>query len=281
LQQIYDRCHKSFTIDLTIAAMQRFLALMPAPAVFWKFLLSMLAIDFAFLLLHILLRGLEAAEIIEEVPPLLSVFGDVGLAERFNHAKWILIIVLMAVLFRRLRVPIFLAFSAIFVLILADDALRLHERGSVVVNAQWPTMPTFGMSSAEMGEVVVWAVLGLITVPIILWGMLATRREWWPYAGLILAGLSGLVFFGVVFDMMQEPLHYIETPGISYWLLQLAGLIESAGESFFASFTTASAIAIYYALREVSGEGRRMSPAEFRQQAVTTDAAGPHLSPGE
>ena len=240
--------------------MQRFLTLMPAPAVFRKFFVAMLAADLAFVLLHIALRGFEAAEVIHEVPPLLSVFGDVGLAERFNHAKWVLIVILMAVLFHRLRVPVFLAFSAIFLLILADDALRLHERGSVLVNAHWPHMPTFGMSSAEMGEVVVWAALGLLTVPVILWGMLATERRWWPQAGLILAGLAGLVFFGVVFDMMQEPLHHIETPGVAYWLLQLAGLVESAGESFFASFTAASAIAIHHTLYRPAAAGK-VAPA--------------------
>lgn len=236
--------------------MQRLFNLAPAPEVLRKFLIVLLPVDLAFLLLHIVLRGFEAAEVIEKVPPLLSVFGDVGLAERFNHAKWILIVILMVALFRRLRVAAFLAFAVIFLLILADDALRLHERGSVVVNTFWPTMPTFGMSKGEMGEVVIWAALGVVAVPVILWGLLATERRWWRHAAIMLAGLSGLVFFGVVFDIMQEPLHYIQTPGVTYWLLQLAGLVESAGESFFASFAAASAIAIFYACGRLA-DGRR------------------------
>lgn len=220
----------------------------PALAVFKKFFIAMLAIDFAFVLVHIVLRGLEAAEVIEAVPPLLSVFGDIGLAERFNHMKWLVIVVLMLILFYRLRVPVFLAFAAIFTLIFADDALRLHERGSVLINAYWPNLPTFGMSSAEMGELVIWAALGVIVVPIILWGMFATDRRWWPNALLILTGLGGLVFFAIGVDVMQEPLHHIQTPGVAYWLLQVTGVVESAGESFFATFTTASVIAIYNAL---------------------------------
>lgn len=214
-----------------------------------RLLFVMVTLDLALVAIHVGLRALVIVDAIPSVPPILSTFGDIGLAERFNHGKWILVIVMMVLTFSRTQAPLFLSIAVVFGLIFADDVFQVHEGGSAMIQAAWPAMPTFGMLPGQAGELLVWLALGAVTLPIIAWGLVRTERLWWTLAAGIGVGFAGLILFAVIFDTMQEPLHHIGHPSLRYWLLYLAGLIESAGESLFASLTAASAIGIWMSLR--------------------------------
>lgn len=216
---------------------------------------ALAGVDLAFVALHLAWQGLEGMGLAGPIPPLFSTFGDVGLSERFNHAKWVGLILLLLLTWRRTRMAGFLALAGIFVLVLLDDALRLHERGSGWIRARWPGMPRLGISASEAGELMVWAMLGLGAVALAVWGARATPRAWWPVMGHIGVAFAGLLFFGVVFDVMQEPLHAIGDPVLRERLLFAAGIVESLGESVFASLALATGIGIH------RRHGRALSPA--------------------
>lgn len=217
----------------------------PAPEVVWRWLALLIAVDLALVALHVGWRGVQVFGMVGPIPPTLSTFGDVGLAERFNHGKWIVLVALLALTWWRTRVPAFLALAGVFIVVLLDDSLQLHERGSFWLLGIWPDMTVLGLSSAETGELIVWATLGMILLPMTLWGVLATPRAWWPVLGYIGLGFAGLVFFAVVWDATQEIILLIGNPSLRYWAMFAANIVESAGESLFASLTLAYAAGIH------------------------------------
>lgn len=227
----------------------------PGPAVVRGWLTGLVAVDLALILFHLGWRGLQGFDLLGPIPPSLSIFGDVGLAERFNHLKWLILAGFLAMIWWRTGAAVFLVLGGVFALVLADDAFTLHERGSAWLQSAWPAMPSFGMSKAEAGEVAIWAGFGLVILPAIAYGLWTTGRIWWPVAGYVLAAFAGVVFFAVVFDVMQEPLHHIAHPGWRYWLLYAASVIECAGEALFASLALAYGAGIH------SVYGRAAAPA--------------------
>lgn len=217
-----------------------------SPALASRWFRQLAAIDLALVAVFLILRLMQGIDLVPRVPPLLDIFSDTGLPERFNHVKWAAISVLLLLTFLRLRVPLLLSMSALFALILADDALRLHEMGSDRLALLWPDMPTLGMTRGEAGEIAVWLALGLVTVPMIAWGVLTTPRMWWSRLRWPLVGFAGIVFFAIGMDVAQQPLWFVENQAVFYWGKMILGLIEDTGESIFGSLTVGYAVAIWH-----------------------------------
>lgn len=234
-----------------------YLAFPPAPQIVRRWLIVLVAVDLALVLFHLAWRGLQVADLLGPIPPQLSTFGDIGLAERFNHGKWLVLVTLLLLTWRQTRVAGFLALAGVFGLVLIDDALQVHEQGSVWLQQNWAGMPRFGISAGEAGELMIWSGLGLAVLGLMVWGIPATPRAWWPVLGYIGVAFAGLVFFAVVWDVMQEPLHHIAHPSLRYWSLFLAAIVEVTGEAVFASLALAYGAGIYGR----SGRARLSRPA--------------------
>lgn len=209
---------------------------------FW----ALVAVDLALVALFIALRLMQGFDMIPRMPPRFDIFSDTGLPERFNHAKWAGISFLLLLTFHRLRVPALLAMSLLFTFILADDSLRLHERGSDALATLWPGMPTLGMTQAEAGEVATWALLGAIIVPVLIWGFLSTPRDWWPRVRWPMLGFAGVLFFAIGMDVAQQPFWFVDNQAIFYWGKTGLGLIEDTGEAVFGSLTLAYCIGLWH-----------------------------------
>ncbi|MDH2328637.1 hypothetical protein QCN27_17435 [Cereibacter sp. SYSU M97828] len=217
-----------------------------APRLVSRWFWTLALIDLALVALFLALRLMQGFDMIPRIPPRLDIFSDTGLPERFNHAKWAGIAFLLLLTFHRLRVPALLAMSVLFLLILADDSMRLHERGSEALAILWPNMPTFGMTRAEAGEVTTWSLLGAVVVPILAWGFLSTPRDWWPRIRWPMLGFAGILFFAIGMDVAQQPLWFIDNQAIFYWGKLGLGLIEDTGEAVFGSLTLAYCIGLWH-----------------------------------
>lgn len=134
-------------------------------------------------------------------------------------------IVLMVFAIRR-KLPLYLAWSLVFLVLMLDDSLRLHENVGhfLVRTAHVPSV--FGLRPNDVGELISWAffgtVLGIMLVVTHLRSSKAARRDSWIFLGLT----AILACFAVVLDMLE----------IAVWdLLPLIGhglitLTETAGE---------------------------------------------------
>lgn len=210
--------------------------------VFWLVL-----IDLALAGIFVALRGMQSLDLATRVPQLWDIMHDESLAERFNHLKWAAIVLLLLTLWHRLRVPGLLAMAALFTVVMADDALRLHERMGETLALRWPAMPTLGLTPSGMGELVAWALLGLITAPALIWGLVTTPRIWWRRLSAPLLGFAGVLFFAIGVDMVQQPLWHLENKAVFYWGKLALGTIEDTGEAVFASLTLAYTLALWHA----------------------------------
>jgi hypothetical protein len=67
---------------------------------------------------------------IETWPDLFNIGRDWSLGEIFNYLKWLLIIAILFRAYLQDKALLFLMMSLFFCIVLTDDALQLHERGS-------------------------------------------------------------------------------------------------------------------------------------------------------
>lgn len=204
------------------------------------------AIDLALVAVFVAMRLLQGLDVIPKMPQIWDIMHDEGMAERFNHLKWAAIVMLLLATWHRLRVPALLAMAIMFTVVMADDALRLHERMGETLAARWPT-PVFGLTPSGTGELATWALMGLITLPALIWGLVRTPQAWrarlWPPV----LGFAGVLVFAVGVDMAQQPLWHLENKALFYWSKTAFGIVEDTGEAVFASLTLAYTAMIWHA----------------------------------
>ncbi len=155
--------------------------------------------------------------------PRFSVMEDWGYGEILQYGKELAIVLLLVLAaWRRSSRPA-LAWSALFVYLLLDDSLQLHERVGGRIAAHLPLAPWHGLRPQDLGELAVSfgvgaALLGLVAL---------THRDSAPEAQQasrrLFVAVALLAFFGVVLD----PLHVMLDQGT---LSDLLGLLEDGGE---------------------------------------------------
>ncbi|MEI4488242.1 hypothetical protein V8J36_18770 [Frigidibacter sp. MR17.14] len=209
-----------------------------------RVLLILLSVDALFVALHLVLRALQVFDLVEGVPPSLSLFGDYGPSERFNHVKWLAVAGMLLLMFRRDRTPVHLVLGLMFLLVFADDALMLHERGSSALLRIWPSVPSFGLNPHTASELYVWAAMGSVVGPALLWALLRTDRGGWKTLRYVGIGFIGLVFSAVVIDASQEMFDWIANPSLRYWVRYALTVAECAGEAASASVIAAATVAL-------------------------------------
>ncbi len=126
--------------------------------------------------------------------------------------------------------------ALVFGYVLIDDALSLHERYGTLLMRALPLTPVSGLRAQDVGEVLVWAGVGVLP------GALMTRayRVGSPadrrYSRTLLALFCALVFFGGVVDTLHGTL----LSGVLTALLNH----EVVGAALPVAVTTAAATAL-------------------------------------
>ena len=164
---------------------------------------------------------------------LMNVETDRGVPELFVYTKTVLIIGLLFAMYARLRQPIYLAWSIIFVIVLIDDATRLHEvlGGDLVDAVGLPAL--FGVPPQIWGETAVWIGLGLLVWLPLRRGFAGSDRPHTDVGRAFLALFAGLLVFAVGVDHLKVMLHD-HVRGL--------GLIEDGGEMIMISLCVVAAV---------------------------------------
>lgn len=181
---------------------------------------SLLAVDFAFIILHTL-KSLDYLS-----NPNFSVTKNFGYGESFMYLNELFIIGCFLWLgFKFLR-PVFFSWAAIFVYVLLDDSLEVHETIGYYFGG-WlkdhtNIIPVVAKESAEISS---FALFGIILFTPLLLAYTKTKNKHLKIATQdLLILLGGLLFFGIGIDFLNI---FFET---GHFLNGFLGLLEDAGE---------------------------------------------------
>ena len=201
--------------------------------------LALLAVDAGLIGLDLGLTGLAALEAIPAVPHALRLEGERNLAALWNLLQWAALAGLCARAALRGGGALPAALAAAFAMLLADDALELHERlgHALALTLSLPAPPH--LRAQDLGELMVVAVECALLALALIW---AWRRRRPGDAGRLavfvalfaLLGLTGVVLAMAHIALGRWPL-----------LHALIGAAEDGGELVAASLMLAYAWAIY------------------------------------
>lgn len=227
--------------------MQEQAHLLAASGAFLRVLAVLLAADAALILLHILhdLRdmGLVGGPYWLE-SRLLLISEDHGLGEIFGYGKALAIAVGFLACYLKSRAPIFACLGLTFVVILLDDSLLLHEIFGHRLATALALEPAFGLRAQDLGELLVWFVLGSVVVPSLAVGFRRSRKRAQTLASIFLVLLAALVFFALMVDMLHILLHDGFRGAYRVW-----PLVEEGGELVVLSLICAAAVTAAFEIR--------------------------------
>jgi hypothetical protein len=198
---------------------------------------------------------LAAAEVLDYVPHLLGISREQSIPETLNYAKWAASLVFLTACFLRLRRPLFGCLAMLFLMILADDALLIHERLGADLAQGLSIPPMQALDAKHVGEIVVFGGMGFVALALLGAAYLGAGPALRPLVNRFLLVIAGLAVTGVAFDAA----HHMSSALQPSPLRQAAGLIltivEDGGEMVFASLAAAYAWAAWSAGRHGRVDG--------------------------
>lgn len=203
-------------------------------------LIAILATDLAFMLADLVAFIAEKARWIPEVPPFLKITRDKGLPELVGYLKWLIIIVALVWLSLRDRWSAPFRWALVFLMILADDSLQVHEALGLILWDKIPFPPSLYDHGEDISELIAFGCMGLIAFALTV--TLFSRHG--PVARALslrlLQIIAGLVFFGVLLDFLHQiiAIASIGTP-VDGFLPPFFSLLEDGGEMIVASIALA------------------------------------------
>lgn len=219
----------------------------PFPSVtlsFRSLLVILLAIDCAFIAANVLAVLAVDTALIDHVPLWLKITEDRQPPEDFNYLKWLVIIAALGWQALRDRWLAPGLWALVFALVFADDAFQLHEGLGDTLSGALGVVDGALITAHDLGEILVFASLGTVTVLIAL--VLILRKD--PASrhmnSTYLMVIIGLGVFGVGIDALHSVIsHLTGSSGLATALQQFLGMVEDGGEMLVASFATATTLA--------------------------------------
>lgn len=160
-------------------------------------LLLLIATDCAFIVMHLLLE----TRVIDT--PLFSLTRDRGYPEIYQYTKEFWILILLLSILNKTKVIGYTVWIGLFLYLLLDDALQIHETFGGYIAIKFGFTPLLGLRAEDFGQLVVAAlVAALLSAALILpytRGNAAFKQVSRHLVLIILA----LAFFGVFVDMVH------------------------------------------------------------------------------
>ena len=208
-------------------------------------LFPLLALDVLLIGQHAILYVLHDLGRISGVPQWLDITEEGSVSEYLNWGKWLAISLLLLVLWAHNRMSTALGFAVAFAVIAADDILMMHEKQGSTLIGYLGLEDRLGLRAQDMGELLVYALLGIIVVGAVLLGLLAANADGRRVGRALLAFLGLLVFFAVGLDMLHALLANVR--GLNF----LLGLMEDGGEMIVGSLCLAFCAALLAPMQRV------------------------------
>lgn len=219
--------------------MDRPFPLIKAP--FLSILLFFIAIDVAFILVHIGGWATFRLGLTGDVAFVLRISEDRSIPEMFNYVKWLAIVVALTKVAIRDRWIVPMGWAAVFLMLLLDDSLQLHETVGILIADTLELQDDTLLEAGDSGELIYAMVMGglvaLLAVSSLVRSDPRSRQLSLTYSLVIVA----FGFFSVVVDALHRG---IINAFPDYGLLQdIAAVLEEGGEMFVASAAAAITLA--------------------------------------
>lgn len=159
---------------------------------------------------------------------------DHGLAEIFQYAQELAIAILLILSAKRLKLKALYSWAALFLYIVADDSLSIHENLGAYLAELGRFAPSF-LRPQDVGELIVSGSAGAIFFSAIGVCYFKGGPRFRSISHDIAILFSGLVFFGVFVDALH---------GMLYKIGEL-GLIEDSGEMIVISLILVYVAALF------------------------------------
>jgi hypothetical protein len=169
----------------------------------WKLLVGLLfliAVDFGFVVIHVFHRVYIA--LYNDGVSLLDwrwrIGSDHSYAEMFGYAKGATLVALLIATYSLSRKWLYVIWAGVFLYVLFDDALLIHERlGRAVAG------PSGSRWDWDMGQLAVWILAGMILLGIAVAGLAHSSGQDRTNGILLLLALAALGFFAAVVDLVH------------------------------------------------------------------------------
>ncbi|MCA0434243.1 MAG: hypothetical protein LCH46_13380 [Proteobacteria bacterium] len=175
--------------------------------------------------------------------PYLTVSQDLGFGESFEYVKFLWAAILTAWLAVRMDRIGYIIWSFVFLGLIVDDAMQLHETIGTYLTRTLSIPSAFGLRGQDFGELLAMAAGSLVLVPALLFsyllsdtGVRTAQRRWIKWLVL-------LAIFGVLVDAVHSL--FLQTPSLE----RLFSILEDGGELVVISFLVAAVLDTFMASR--------------------------------
>ena len=190
-------------ISIFRQTVQRYLFAAPLKRSALILVLVLFAIDVFFIGVHALLSALKFFGYLEAGSfTNFKVTQEGGIPEIFNYFKLCLASVVLMLIYRCSRIPIYLILALIFTYAFLDDAFTLHERLSLDL-AEALALPDMWRQRTYT-QPLYFAVVAGISAPILLVGWFRAGSTHRRHAAAMIASLCALAFFAVFVDFVHS-----------------------------------------------------------------------------
>jgi len=168
---------------------------------------------------------------------LLSLRADWGIPEIWRYLKTIVVVVLFTRAYLRHSELVFGSWAFVFLLIVLDDALLIHERLGDLVGS-WLSVGSGDIEAGEVGGLLIWSGLGLLALSVLVYGHQRSgdlARQVSRVFGWIL-GL--LLFFAIGFDTLLALLSAVSGFATGAQIVEDGGELLVLSLALIATFAT-------------------------------------------
>lgn len=189
-----------------------------------KLLFLLIITDLMFMILDVL----NLVKIIKN--PLFFIGRDLGYAEFYQYMKEYWVIILLLIIAYKRKKFIYLSWSLIFLYVLLDDSLKLHETVGISITDYFEFQPMFGLRAKDFGELGVSIFFGTFLFSFLGIFYFYGKEEAKKISNHLLFLFFMLVFFGILVDMVGMMLHGYGGGLLTHIINRLFILIEDGGE---------------------------------------------------
>ncbi|MFK5985624.1 MAG: hypothetical protein QM479_09375 [Pseudomonadota bacterium] len=162
-------------------------------------LMLLLLTDAVFLCLHFFLQnGLLVYDS-------FSLTKDAGFAEIIQYLKEFWIIALLMLMALKKKVLVYFFWSLLFIFILIDDSISLHELIGLEFTQYFDLSSSFGLRGRDSGELIIYAILAITLLPVLASYWFATKEDK-LFSIILMVFLGFLGFFGIFLDILSNVL---------------------------------------------------------------------------
>ena len=141
-----------------------------------------------------------AIGMMETIPAILNIGRDWSAPETFNYLKWLAIASVFLLAYLRQGKSIYAVLSAIFLILMLDDSLEVHEQVGTLASVALVQHEGY----RDIAQIVYWLILAASFLFLLRQTLPRTSRAVREQLTPMLVPFAGLAFFGVFVDFLHS-----------------------------------------------------------------------------